>query len=109
MFSCRSLLSTLLLAGAVAVAQDPPGSGGAATAVAAPPPPSVSAPSAQPVMELTPDENGSVPQEQIRQLLRLVADKDLENERRLRDYTYIERSEQHRLDGPGAGKQEGAR
>ena len=55
-------------------------------------------------MELTPDENGSVPQEQIRQLLRLVADKDLENERRLRDYTYIERSEQHRLDGHGAVK-----
>ncbi len=42
-----------------------------------------------------------VPQEQIRELLRRVAEKDIENDKRLRDYTYIQREEQHRLDGKG--------
>ena len=55
-------------------------------------------------VELTPDASGTVPQEQIRELLRRVAEKDLENEKRLRDYTYIEREEEHRLDGHGQVK-----
>jgi hypothetical protein len=33
-----------------------------------------------------------------------VADKDMENDKRLRDYTYIERDEQHKLDGKGQVK-----
>jgi hypothetical protein len=31
----------------------------------------------------------------------VVADKDIENDKRLRDYTYIERDEEHKLDGKG--------
>ncbi|MBI3476710.1 MAG: hypothetical protein HY010_13340 [Acidobacteria bacterium] len=58
------------------------------------------APKAPPI-ELKPDASGTVPQEQIRELLRRVAEKDLENEKRLRDYTYIEREEEHSLDGHG--------
>jgi hypothetical protein len=54
-----------------------------------------------PPIELKPDASGTVSQEQIRELLRRVAEKDLENEKRLRDYTYIEREEQHSLDGHG--------
>ena len=59
------------------------------------------APPATPPIELKPDASGTVPQEQIRELLRRVAEKDLENEKRLRDYTYIEREEEHKLDGKG--------
>jgi len=79
-----------------------------ASAVAQAPDP-VSAPSASisvplraaPVIQLEPDANGVVPPEQIRNLLRIAEDKDLENDKRQRDYTYIEREEQHRLDAQG--------
>jgi hypothetical protein len=62
-----------------------------------------SSPSAAPTSlpDLTPDANGSLSQEQIQQLFRVVADKDEQNDKRLRDYTYIERDEQHTLDGKG--------
>ena len=54
--------------------------------------------------DLRPDASGMVSQEQIRELLRRVAEKDLENEKRLRDYTYIQREEEHKLDGQGKVK-----
>jgi len=37
----------------------------------------------------------------MQHLFRVVADKDIENDKRLRDYTYIERDEEHKLDGKG--------
>ncbi|HEY3972838.1 MAG TPA: hypothetical protein VGM18_07525 [Candidatus Sulfotelmatobacter sp.] len=40
----------------------------------------------------------------MRQLFRVVADKDLENDKRQRDYTYIDREVQHTLDGKGNTK-----
>ena len=52
----------------------------------------------------TPDENGLLSQEQMRNLLRVSADHDVENDKRQRDYTYIEREEQHNLDGKGRVK-----
>jgi hypothetical protein len=58
----------------------------------------------QPAIELQPDASGNIPQEQIRDLLRRVAEKDIENEKRLRDYTYIQREEQHHLDSHGQVK-----
>ena len=42
-----------------------------------------------------------MPAEQIRELLRRAEEKDLENAKRQRDYTYLERVERHRLDGHG--------
>jgi hypothetical protein len=51
--------------------------------------------------ELTPDANGKISQEQMQQLFRVAAEKDIENDKRLRDYTYIERDEEHDLDGKG--------
>jgi len=42
--------------------------------------------------------------EQIRGLIRQVAEKDMVNDMRQRDYTYIEREEEHRLDGKGQVK-----
>ena len=41
---------------------------------------------------------------QIRDLIRLTADKDVENTKRQRDYTYIRRDEERKLDGKGSVK-----
>jgi hypothetical protein len=61
-------------------------------------------PSADSLPDLKPDSNGKLSQEQMQELLRIVADKDLENDKRLRDYTYIERDQEHKLDGKGQVK-----
>jgi hypothetical protein len=55
-------------------------------------------------IDLKPDASGVVPPEQIRELLRCAEEKDLENDKRQRDYTYVERVEEHKLDGHGAVK-----
>ena len=55
-------------------------------------------------IDLKPDATGAVPAEQIRELLRRAEEKDLENNKQLRDYTYIERDEQRYLDGHGGVK-----
>jgi len=51
-------------------------------------------------------ENSPVPstalsREQIQTMIRQVADNDDENDKRQRDYTYIERMEEHKLNGKG--------
>lgn len=38
-------------------------------------------------------------QDQIRDLIREAAEKDIQNDKKQRDYTYIQREEQHKLDG----------
>lgn len=43
-------------------------------------------------------------QDQIRDLIRQAASRDIENDKRQRDYTYIEREEEHKLNGKGATK-----
>ena len=43
-------------------------------------------------------------QDQIRALIRQVADKDIENDKKQNDYTYIQREEEHKLDGKGEVK-----
>jgi hypothetical protein len=53
-------------------------------------------PSATATPQLSPD--------QIRALIRQVADKDLENDKKQGAYTYIQREEEHRLDGDGKVK-----
>jgi hypothetical protein len=40
-------------------------------------------------------------EDQIRALIRKAADNDMENDKKLRNYTYVERDEQHKLDGSG--------
>jgi hypothetical protein len=52
-------------------------------------------------VHLTPDANGAVPPEEIRALLIRAEEKDLENDKQERNYTYIERQEEHRLDAGG--------
>ena len=66
--------------------------------------PSVTTPSETSVPDLTTGADGKLSQEQMRQLLRVVADKHFENQRRRRDYTYIDREVNHSLDGKGEAK-----
>lgn len=40
-------------------------------------------------------------QDQIRDLIRRAAERDIANDRQAANYTYIERAEQHKLDGSG--------
>jgi len=54
--------------------------------------------------DLTPGAGGALSQTQMQQLLRVVAEKDLENDKRQRDYTYIERQVENRLDAQGRTK-----
>jgi hypothetical protein len=58
----------------------------------------------RPNLDLTPDADGRLSQQQMQQLLRVVADKDDENNKKERDYTYIERDVDRKLDGKGETK-----
>jgi hypothetical protein len=58
-------------------------------------------PPKSPVPDLTTGADGKLSQEQMRQLFRVVADKDIENEKQERDYTFIDREVEHKLDGKG--------
>jgi len=60
--------------------------------------------SESPTFELKPDASGAISQEQMRQLFRIVTDKDQENDKRQRDYTYLERDVERQLDGKGQVK-----
>lgn len=51
--------------------------------------------------DLTPNVNGALSQEQMRELTRVVAQNYRENYKKLRDYTYIDREVTHKLDGKG--------
>jgi hypothetical protein len=48
-------------------------------------------------------------QEQIQSIIRQAADRDLANFKKSRDYTYIQREEEHKLDGSGQTKSTEAR
>jgi len=43
-------------------------------------------------------------QDQIRDLIREAAERDIENDKKQRDYTYIQREDEHKLDGQGQVK-----
>ncbi len=67
-------------------------------------PVSATLPAASSLPDLKPDANGALSQEQMQHLFRVVADKDVENDKRLRNYTYIEREVENKLDGKGQTK-----
>jgi hypothetical protein len=46
----------------------------------------------------------SLSEDQIRDLIRQTAEKDMENDKKQRDYTYIQREEERKLDGKGQVK-----
>jgi hypothetical protein len=57
-----------------------------------------------PALGQTADTPPTLSEEQIRALIREAADHDIENDKRQRDYTYIEREEEHKLNGTGETK-----
>ena len=61
-------------------------------------------PENSPKPDLTPDANGKLSQEQMQQLFRVVAAKDLENDKLQRNYTYTERQVESKLDKNGQSK-----
>jgi hypothetical protein len=79
-----SLLLALFLAGSLALGQE-------STGKTPDPLPTATVPAT-----LTPD--------QIRELIRQTADNDMQNDKKQRDYTYVERDEEKRLDGKGRVK-----
>ena len=89
------ILALVVLASSI-LAQEPDSA--AAPKIA--PTPAVSAPA----IMLQPDASGVVPPGLIRTLLERAEANDLENNKRLRDYTYVEREEEHKLDGRGQVK-----
>lgn len=90
-----NMFAVAILAGS-ALAQD-----SASASASTPPPSSTPATPVSAPIDLRPDASGVVPAEQIRELLRRAEEKDIENDRQQRDYTYIERVERHTLDGHG--------
>jgi len=64
-------------------------------------PPNQAEAAAKAALDLTPDANGSLSQAKMQELFRAVAAKDLENDKRLRDYAYIEREVQNKMDSKG--------
>jgi len=94
---CVALLFAVVLSPVCVFSQDSPSDSKAPVAsrpavVVSPPVP----------VDLKPDASGAVPPEQIRELLRRAEEKDIENDKQQRDYTYVERQEEHKLDGHGA-------
>ncbi len=81
------VLSVIALGSWIALAQDTP----------------VPVPSSAPTVSAT-ARAPTLSADQIRELIRHVAEKDMENDKKQRDYTYIEREEEHRLDGKGQVK-----
>jgi hypothetical protein len=97
MFIMKRLgLATLILPAVLLVGQ--PASGQQDQAAFATPSPAASLP------DLTPDANGNLSQEQMRQLIRVVTENYRANYKKERDYTYIDREVENKLDGAGGIK-----
>jgi len=54
--------------------------------------------------DLTPDANGKLSQQQMQRLVKVVTENYRANYKKERDYTYVERDEENRLDGNGQVK-----
>jgi hypothetical protein len=74
------------------------------SATSAAQPPSPASPSSSAIPDLTPGPDGKLSQQQMQNLFRIVGEKDMENHKRERDYTYVEREIQNNLDGKGQVK-----
>jgi hypothetical protein len=93
--------AAFLAIAALTFAQGPP-----AASPTEPPPATTEAPPTLPSATPPARVESSAPpstltQDQIKELIRQAAEKDIENDKKQRDYTYIQREEQHRLDGKG--------
>ena len=107
MRSCVGLIFAAVLLEGCVFGQDS-GSASPSTHTSAPAAPAsqsadLKLPDLKPI-DLKPDATGAVPPDQIRELLQRAEEKDLANDKQMRDYTYIERDEQRNLDGHGGVK-----
>lgn len=93
-------LSIVFLLAVCAIAQERSSSPSPSSPLPTPPPGTIN----QKPIDLTPDASGAVPMDQIRELLRRAEEKDIENDKQLRDYTYVAREERHHLDKQGGVK-----
>jgi len=59
---------------------------------------------AKPTAPVMPSVPGSLTTDQIRDLIQKVTDNDIENDKKQRDYTFIERDVENKLDGSGRTK-----
>jgi hypothetical protein len=66
--------------------------------------PAPSVPFQNPSADLTPDSNGNLSQEQMQQLIRIVTDNYRANYKKERDYTYMDREVENKLDARGGIK-----
>lgn len=66
--------------------------------------PTTAAVASAPAIDLRPGPDGKLSQAQMQQLFRIVAEKDVENDKRQRDYTYTGRQVTHKLDSKGKVK-----
>jgi hypothetical protein len=57
-----------------------------------------------PALDLTPGLDGNLSADQMHRLFQVVAEKDLQNQKQVRDYTYIAREVDNKLDGKGETK-----
>jgi hypothetical protein len=94
----RAVLFIFILCGAIAFAQD------TSAAQSAENPESGLVAATKPASLSLPSVPGSLSQDQIRELVEKVAANDIENDKKQRDYTYIERDVEHNLDGKGETK-----
>jgi len=69
-----------------------------------PPKPGASEAAAEAAPDLTPGPDGKLSQAQMQDLFRVVADKDDRNQKLERDYTYVDREVENKLDGKGQNK-----
>lgn len=58
-------------------------------------------PALTPAVAADPGSVETLSNDQIREMIRKAAEKDIENDKKQRDYTYIQREEEHKLDGKG--------
>ena len=89
MQSLALFLLFLLIASRGAFGQEPPSTPD--------PVPAMASPSEETLVKAP----GSLSREQIQAMIRQVAEKDMENDKRQRDYTYVERVVEHKLKGNG--------
>jgi hypothetical protein len=61
-------------------------------------------PTRTPEPDLTPDATGTLSQKQMQELFRVVAERDRSNHKRQRDYTFLKREVENKLDGDGRTK-----
>jgi hypothetical protein len=98
------VLLSALLPSLQAFAQQEPTPSSPSSASSSPTDETVPAAASALIPDLTPDASGGLSQAQMQALFRVVAEKDRANHKRQRDYTFLKREVENKLDGDGQTK-----